>query len=857
MHRDAVFKSLPKSVQGDIDPVTGLPWKWVANLVGIAESGGRWDFTHGPNKASGAFQFMPGTELKVAQFLGLQTHHSDGTQIRMNERNPIEQEAMFRALWGSDESIPGVKRGPSNWSASKYPGKGGNYPHMWGARIDRIAAAPPEMREQVYRDILANDRHARLFDDSPQRASLPASAAAGAPVAAPGGDRTMTQQREGAPPFRQPAPVFTQQREARPFNRFSAPVYTQQREASPVSSGGPFYTEQRERSSLPTVPFAAAAPVVPRRRRERGLLPTGTPFVPSGSDRRGQEALEGIRRGAAATTPFLNEMLFGPERQSAFVGDATWAERFARDWGLSEQEFRTAVERAEEGRYGRAAGWGLLGLAGVVPIGGDIVQGIFKAGRTASNVAEAAADVARVSDAGVAARPLSNVQVTRENISPQVTEDVSSILGRTDENIPVGGSGASIDIPSYEVPGVGRVVVGADPAIRPEVAGRALIIPRAPLRVAEVSPGTPEAAALRETYIGAQRAYLEAGGRMTDIDILVFRAARGDTEAARILNQLADVGGRPVYPNPNPSDFSGLFIVHNTAFPPRVWPDGSVHMRPTGDIRINEQTGYVNTYNPETAPVILSGTPAQNSARVRRSNRGRSPGYIRNTNVFNNARQTLHFTVNSSVADAPLYGAWGNPHSIIAPLDAVLEANPGSLANLLRIDTYLVPAPGRPLVLPDASVVTERPGAQRGSARANLEAQIADIVRQRGGVVGSNSGEIVFRDPVDIRLNDLAERSGVRHGIHDMSPEELFEGGVMRSTFGSRVDDFPAIERTGGGFRGEGAILRPDRRLLLDSDAVRYANSSSSNFVDRLLSGDFFSGGTPRTPTAPYSGPRV
>jgi hypothetical protein len=268
MHRDAVFKSLPKSVQGDIDPVTGLPWKWVANIVGIAESGGRWDFTHGPNKASGAFQFMPGTELKVAQFLGLQTHNPDGTQIRMNERNPIEQEAMFRALWGSDVSIPGVKRGPSNWSASKYPGKGGNYPHMWGARLDRIAAAPPEMREQVYREILANDQHARLFDDGPQRASLPASAAAGAPVAAPGGDRTMTQQREGAPPFRQPAPVFTQQREARPFNRFAAPVFTQQREASPVSSGGPFYTEQRERSSLPTAPFATAAPFLRRRRPE-------------------------------------------------------------------------------------------------------------------------------------------------------------------------------------------------------------------------------------------------------------------------------------------------------------------------------------------------------------------------------------------------------------------------------------------------------------------------------------------------------------------------------------------------------------------------------------------------------------
>jgi hypothetical protein len=79
---------------------------------------------------------------------------------------------------------------------------------------------------------------------------------------------------------------------------------------------------------------------------------------------------------------FGAELAFGPERKSVVSGGAaSRPERLLRDWVASEQEFRTAGERAGEGRFGAAAGWGVLGLAGVVPFFGDALQGAIKAGR--------------------------------------------------------------------------------------------------------------------------------------------------------------------------------------------------------------------------------------------------------------------------------------------------------------------------------------------------------------------------------------------------------------------------------------------------------------------------------------------
>ena len=98
-------------------------------------------------------------------------------------------------------------------------------------------------------------------------------------------------------------------------------------------------------------------------------------------------AEEQARRRAA-----LGDFVFGPERGSVvpFVSDASRPERVLRDWVASEQEFRLAGERAAEGRFGAAAGWGALGLAGAVPFFGDAAQALGKAARASSRAADVA-----------------------------------------------------------------------------------------------------------------------------------------------------------------------------------------------------------------------------------------------------------------------------------------------------------------------------------------------------------------------------------------------------------------------------------------------------------------------------------
>lgn len=85
----------------------------------------------------------------------------------------------------------------------------------------------------------------------------------------------------------------------------------------------------------------------------------------------------------------VSEILAGPERESVLSSEvgASSGERVLRDWVLSEQEFKRAGEAASEGRGGAALGWGLLGLAAAVPLGGQVARGVSKAVGVGADVA--------------------------------------------------------------------------------------------------------------------------------------------------------------------------------------------------------------------------------------------------------------------------------------------------------------------------------------------------------------------------------------------------------------------------------------------------------------------------------------
>ena len=325
----------------------------------------------------------------------------------------------------------------------------------------------------------------------------------------------------------------------------------------------------------------------------------------------------------AANRQALDEFAFGPESPSwVNVGQpASRPERFVRNWFLSEQEFRTAGERAREGAVLPAVGWGALGLAGVVPIGGDAAQALARGGRAA----ESAADVARTADAGQT-------------------------------------------------------------------------------RIAEI---------VRSNADELNRIKTERVQQMTRTDEVDQQALARASQAVRDMSP------------------ESIWVIHETSFPPMQSGRG-VELRPTGD------------YRPETG------------------------------------RNTVHFTLNHTAAGHEMRGSLSAPYVVVARLSDVLEANPGSLDNLNAIDTFLTPAPGQSLNLPNAVVLQNSQSAQTQTA-------IRDLVEGSGGTIIDGGKRESLTIGADARIRQLARELNAPSVLHDNHPSYLLEmshlsgGGMMNA----------------------------------------------------------------------------
>ena len=169
----------------------------------------------------------------------------------------------------------------------------------------------------------------------------------------------------------------------------------------------PNFSSSVNQTSSPAFSAPSAAP----RREQSFVLPTaglGPGFQPKPSD---------YAQAGRIASQTANEILFGPERKSWAPSEtpASRGERVLRDWGLSEQEFRLAGQRATEGRPGAALGWGALGVAGVIPLAGWAGRGVVKgvgAVANAARVADRATGVGRA--------------VRGENISGQFAQEIAS-----------------------------------------------------------------------------------------------------------------------------------------------------------------------------------------------------------------------------------------------------------------------------------------------------------------------------------------------------------------------------------------------------------------------------------------------
>lgn len=242
----------------------------------------------------------------------------------------------------------------------------------------------------------------------------------------------------------------------------------------------------------------------------------------------------------------------------------------------------------------------------------------------------------------------------------------------------------------------------------------------------------------------------------TIVDALLYRASRGDEEAARDFKTLADLGERMVdlikYPDVRagitPRMKEDLVATGYMSYKIKdsmqadalatwrdeqmgrvfqelvrgnITPEWASHLREEV-IKWSSETGWGNKYRDTVAQAIhnTSETFDSQTGGLRTADLGTEHLYLvhetayepqrdeegnvclRPTGDFNERypRSSIHFTVNHTAAGHMFRQGDDAKHAVVVRLSDVLERNPQSLDSLYAIDTYLSPMPGEALVLP-------------------------------------------------------------------------------------------------------------------------------------------------------------
>lgn len=287
----------------------------------------------------------------------------------------------------------------------------------------------------------------------------------------------------------------------------------------------------------------------------------------------------------------------------------------------------------------------------------------------------------------------------------------------------------------------------------------------------------------------------------TVVDALLYRAARGDDQAAIEFRALADLGERMIEVSRNPDrrrgitqrmleEYRGLgYTAYSVEEPMRLnalstWRseqldrlasavaagDVSREWAPNlqeGIIKLSNDVGFGNTYREVvTRPIHnASETFASREGGLKTAGLGLEDMYLvhetsyapqrdsagnvllRPTGDYNERylRPTVHFTVNHTATGHMFRQGDDATHAIVVRLSDVIAHNPDSLDCLYAIDTYLSPMPGEPLVLPAASVRTvsfeEVPGADSESADERQKSRTSRVLREMNELQSSLTGD--------------------------------------------------------------------------------------------------------------------
>jgi len=282
-------------------------------------------------------------------------------------------------------------------------------------------------------------------------------------------------------------------------------------------------------------------------------------------------------------------------------------------------------------------------------------------------------------------------------------------------------------------------------------------LPINPYAISGLDRTTKEGRDMARKWITARAYHREYGDKNTEptyVDALLYAASRGDSDAAKELDELSEAGEKIIARMKGEqkefqlSRFSDqassarafgakkedLFFVH--AVPAKFEPEedeaGNVIIRPLGDHELKK----------------VDGTPGEHH------------------------RGTIHFAVNHYV-DGHEERTGGASTVIIVPMTEMIDSNPDSLENLYPIDSWMVPPPGSGLKVPKGKFKIVKTNGDNGDQKI-----VDDALVEMGMKHPIEPGRLETNTRGAAKaLNDIAAELGATSGIHNgASVSSMYEG---------------------------------------------------------------------------------
>lgn len=317
------------------------------------------------------------------------------------------------------------------------------------------------------------------------------------------------------------------------------------------------------------------------------------------------------------------------------------------------------------------------------------------------------------------------------------------------------------------------------------------IVPINPYKIAGVEMGSKEGKELALKWAYARSALSSNDGTgyksTSEVDALLYAGARGDEASLARLEELAEIGKEKV---------EKIRSERQAALK---------DIEPKSETNLKEQIakGLVSEKDQKAAERILGGSiddlyvvhqteyafPIDDEGNIALKPASAYPTTLEDGTEIFVPRHTIHTALNHVVDPIKERGWPPNSHIAIIPLRALLEANPGSIDNILAEDTFFTPEAGGVLKFPAGSYKTISNATDIVSAREQVSEAIRELARLGSyGAQGDEIKPIIFEEGIMEISNTDARRAAFNALLQRISVDLGITNQIHMGTNSSLLD---------------------------------------------------------------------